>query len=489
VIFRESKGIHPSVIRHSLSVLRQRGAARVYDRRVEARSGGGTNLAPGASVTTSGFHVVRAAETRAAATEWVRLKPPRIAPSIVVVLGLLIAARFPGPRIAVVGAVYGAMFVYQLVEAARARRSGVDERSLFLSHLLLLAMHAVIIGATGGMHSPLWPGLFGNCLGTLNIFGKSRESSITVGLSCALTVIVALLPDAIRGPAIDAPFHTALSAWTILFTLFLLRKSSFALGDAFRRTEATLDTMREDVIAAATERAKSLESIGSKVAHELKNPLSAIKGLVQLLKRGASDEKSTERLGVICSEVTRMEGILRDYLSFSRPLEDLKRQPVELGALADDVCSVLEARAEVAGVSLQRTGGAARVVGDPRRLKEALLNLVSNALEATPRLGEVEVAITNGVGVSDAQIEIRDTGKGMGAEELARVGTPFFTTREGGTGLGVVLARAVIEQHGGAVTYASDAGRGTRVTVQLPATPPDDRPHAAPPQSEARAHG
>jgi signal transduction histidine kinase len=452
---------------------------------VAANLDDGTNLAAGPPVTNPGFHIVRAAESRATATEWVRLRPYRIAPSIVVIIGGLLAAAYPTPRIAVVGAAYGLSFVYQLREAARARRIGVEERALFVSHLILLTMHAVIIGATGGMHSPLWPGLLGNSLGTLNIFGKSRESTITILFTCGLTVAIALLPDAIRGPAIAAPWHTVLAAWAILFTLFLLRTSAFALGDAFRRTEVTLDKMREDVIVAATERAKSLEGIGSKVAHELKNPLSAIKGLVQLLARGASDDRSRERLGVICSEVTRMEGILRDYLSFSRPLEELKPQPVELGALADDVCSVLEARAEVAGIALRRTGGAARVLGDPRRLKEALLNLVSNALEATPRYGEVVIAIVEGARDEDARIEIRDTGKGMSAEELARVGTPFFTTREGGTGLGVVLARAVIAQHGGAVTYASDAGRGTRVTVQLPARPVSAPPD--PPREEAKA--
>ncbi len=474
-----------------MSVPRQQTASRVYDRRVAANFGDGTNLAPSPVVTTSGFHVVRAAETRATATEWVRIRPYRIAPSIVVVIGVLLAAGYPTPRIAVVGAAYGLSFVYQLREAARARRSGIDERSLFVSHLILLTIHAVLIGATGGMHSPLWPGLLGNSLGTLNIFGKSRESTVTILFTCGLTVAIALLPEAIRGPAIASPFHTVLATWTILFTLFLLRTSAFALGDAFRRTEVTLDKMREEVIVAATERAKSLEGIGSKVAHELKNPLSAIKGLVQLLKRGASDDKSRERLGVICSEVTRMEGILGDYLSFSRPLEDRKRQPVELGALADDVCSVLEARAEVAGISLRRTGGTARVLGDPRRLKEALLNFVSNAIEATPRLGEVELSIVTGAGDEDPRIEIRDTGKGMSPEHLARVGTPFFTTREGGTGLGVVLARAVIAQHGGAVTYASDAGRGTRVTVQLPAKPGSDPPdpRRASAASEARAHG
>jgi signal transduction histidine kinase len=458
---------------------------------VNASPENGTNLAPDAIVATSGFNVVRAAASRATATEWVRLRPLRIAPSMFIVIGLLIAAKYPAPRVAIVGAGYAASFVYQLIESARARRVGVEQRALFVSHLVLLLLHAMSISATGGMRSPLWPGLLGNCLGTLNIFGDSRESKITILYTCSLTVLIALLPEAIRGPAIDAPFHSALAVWTILFTLFLLRTSAFALGDAFRRTEATLDRMREDVIVAATERAQSLESIGSKVAHELKNPLSAIKGLVQLLKRGASDDKSRERLGVICSEVSRMEGILRDYLSFSRPLEDLKRQPVDLDALADDVCSVLEARAEVAGITLRRTGGSARVLGDPRRLKEALLNLASNALEATPRLGEVEIAIDGGAGDDDPRIEIRDSGKGMSAEDLARIGTPFFTTREGGTGLGVVLARAVIAQHGGAVTYASDLGRGTRVTVQLPARPASDPPEdrRPTPPNEVHAHG
>src|SRR5262249_53372720 len=106
--------------------------------------------------------------------------------------------------------------------------------------------------------------------------------------------------------------------------------------------------------------------------------------------------------------------------------------------------------------------------GDPGRLKEALLNLTANALEATPSGGSVTVAVEpDGEG---AQITIADTGRGLGAAELARVGTPFYSTRAGGTGLGVVLARTTIGQHGGALRYASEAGRGTTVTITLPRT-------------------
>ena len=113
-----------------------------------------------------------------------------------------------------------------------------------------------------------------------------------------------------------------------------------------------------------------------------------------------------------------MEVILRDYLSFSRPLDDLRSQPLALGALADEVLAVLEARAEVAAVALKRSGGGARAVGDPRRLKEALLNLIANAIEATRQGGEVEVSVVGGT--DQATIEIRDTGRAYSLSILSR---------------------------------------------------------------------
>jgi signal transduction histidine kinase len=289
-------------------------------------------------------------------------------------------------------------------------------------------------------------------------------------------VALALLPPGIAGPVIARPYHVALAAWSILFTLYILRESSVLLTDTNERIGEALDKAREDVIVSATGRERSLECIGSKVAHELKNPLSAVKGLVQLLARGAEDERTRERLRVIDGEVSRMETILRDYLSFSRPLDDLRPEPVEVGAVVDEVLAVLEARAESAGVSLIRTGGPAEATCDPRRLKEALLNLIANALEATPRRGSVEVAVSGSA--EGATILVRDTGRGIKPEDLARVGTPFFTTREGGTGLGVVLARAVIRQHGGELRFDSEVGRGTTATVRLPAR-----------VAEAAAHG
>ena len=126
---------------------------------------------------------------------------------------------------------------------------------------------------------------------------------------------------------------------------------------------------------------------------------------------------------------------------------------------------MLSARADEARVRLYAQGDAT-LAADPRRLKEALINLVANAIEATPAGGEVAVEVWR----ADEEVEIvvRDTGRGMAAETLRRIGTPFFTTRDDGTGLGVVLARSVIAQHGGSLRYESEPGKGTRVSVTLP---------------------
>src|SRR5262249_39381298 len=135
---------------------------------------------------------------------------------------------------------------------------------------------------------------------------------------------LALLPAVVTGPRIAAPYDQGLRLAAFAFAVAIARSATFALTDAHRMTGASRDRLRDDLLAAVTARAKSLEAIGAKVAHELKNPLAAVKGLVQLLSRSAADERSEERLRVVSSEIARMEAILRDYLSFARPLDDLQ---------------------------------------------------------------------------------------------------------------------------------------------------------------------
>ncbi|HMG54260.1 MAG TPA: ATP-binding protein, partial [Kofleriaceae bacterium] len=184
-------------------------------------------------------------------------------------------------------------------------------------------------------------------------------------------------------------------------------------------------------------------------------------------------------LAVVASEISRMETILNEYLSFSRPLEDLRPEALDVSAIARDVLDVLAGRADQAAVTMTLDGAATAVHGDGRRLKEALLNLVANAIEATPSGGTVALRLRNGGG--SVVLEIRDSGRGIAPEDLERIGTPFFTTRSKGTGLGVTLAQGVIQQHGGTLGYTSTLGHGTTATITLPVKP------QATPEPAARA--
>src|SRR5262249_13101768 len=145
----------------------------------------------------------------------------------------------------------------------------------------------------------------------------------------------------------------------------------------------------------------------------------------------------------------------------------LAPERIDLSVLGRDVLDVLAGRADQAGVTLSLDGAAAPAQGDPRRLKEALINLVANAIEATPSGGAVALRVKQDTGA--VTVEIVDTGRGIAQEDLERLGTSFFTTRPNGTGLGVVLAQGVIAQHGGKLSYASSVGRGTTATITLPA--------------------
>ena len=120
-------------------------------------------------------------------------------------------------------------------------------------------------------------------------------------------------------------------------------------------------------------------------------------------------------------------------------------------------------------MAVEGEGGTLRA--DARLLKEAIVNVVCNAIEATPRGGNVSVTYRFSDG--GARIVVRDTGRGMTKETASRVGTPFFTTREGGTGLGVVIAKTAIVQHGGTLAYQSTPGVGTIVTIALPVELPE----------------
>jgi two-component system, NtrC family, sensor histidine kinase HydH len=330
-----------------------------------------------------------------------------------------------------------------------------------LIQLSCLATSIVAVAVTGGVASPLLVIAITSYLAAVLFAGDRRETRILLAVTALDVGVLALLPAAWTGPALARPLHALLVVMSVLGVGAVLAP----FHRATREVRDALARAREEMASEALQRARNLEQVGAKVAHELKNPLSAIKALVQLGAREAPEALSQERLQIVEKEISRMQEILADYLSFTRPLQEVRPERIELGALVSEALGVLAARADDRRVTLSARGDG-MIEADPRRLREAILNLVANAIEATQPGGDVAVEVLR---TDDAaEVVIRDTGCGMPPEVLGRLGTPFFTTRDEGTGLGVVLARSVVAQHGGALRYESEPGRGTTAIITLP---------------------
>jgi len=400
---------------------------------------------------------------------------------------ILIAADYPLWRVITLAAMYGVFGLCQRTLVGRANKEVRCVESSFIGMNLMAQVFVVTCAIlTGGIHSPVAPMLAFPSIVSLLFFGPiaaSRWIALSNGL---LIVAMVALPDSIVGPALPDLAYTAGLVLGLCWFLVMLHLLAGKLATAAMRAGDSYDCLREERVAEAEAQLRRLQSVGAKVAHELKNPLASIKGLCQLVARAPDSERTQERLVVVASEIARMETILNEYLSFSRPLEDLKSESFDLTAVARDVLNVLAGRADQANVTLALEGPATPTQGDPRRLKEALINLVQNAIEATPSGGFVRLRVRPSVG--NVTLEVKDTGRGIAPEDLERLGTSFFTTRPNGTGLGVVLAQGVIMQHGGSLAYSSTVGQGTTATIMLPAkasATPEPAPRAA--MVEARA--
>jgi signal transduction histidine kinase len=383
----------------------------------------------------------------------------------------------------------GVFVAFALLQTAWLR-SSYDAQSfdrVFIAvNLSAQSMVTLIVGLTGGLRSPAVPDLLLPSVISLLFFGPHAVARWIAFASALLIVAMGLLPESVVGPPLVFDHYAVALGVGLIWNLYLLHTMVGKMTLAASKAGQSMQCLRAERLADAEAQLRRLQSVGAKVAHELKNPLASIKGLCQLVSRSPESERTQERLAVVASEISRMETILHEYLSFSRPLEDLRPESLDVSAIARDVLDVLAGRADQAGVALSLDGGATSVHGDSRRLKEALLNLVANAIEATPSGGTVALRLRNG-GPS-AVLEIRDTGRGIAPEDLERIGTPFFTTRPSGTGLGVVLAQGVIQQHGGTLRYSSALGQGTTATITLPVKPvaaPEPAPRAA--MVEARA--
>ncbi len=237
-----------------------------------------------------------------------------------------------------------------------------------------------------------------------------------------------------------------------------------------KKTEAML--RQADRLATAGQLAAGL-------AHEVRNPLAAISGCIELMK-----EEGTARLqllNIVLREAERLKLVTGQFLDFAKPTS-LSQKRCNLGALVAEAVSLLEKSCDSAypvTFSIQREAEEVMAAGDPDQLKQALWNLGLNAIQAMQMGGQLNFAIrhhgsTNGDGW--VAIELTDTGRGIPPEEVERIFDPFYTTRPGGTGLGLAITQKIIDNLGGRIEVTSREGGGSTFRVVLKQAQGEERP-------------
>ncbi len=256
-----------------------------------------------------------------------------------------------------------------------------------------------------------------------------------------------------------------------------------------RRAEAIIATRaaerkRLEEQLAQAERLAALGEMIAGVSHEIRNPLGIVRSTAELLEGRIENERHKRLSSIIVEESTRLNDILTEFLDFARP-KTLRTVRCRLEEILERNLEVLEPECQRLGVRVERSYQAENYTFEADRdlLYRAIVNLLSNALQAMPEGGtlSLETVLFNGkAGPPQLELRIADTGPGIPPEVLKKIFNPFFTTREKGTGLGLPIVQSIIDTHDGEIDVISREGEGTTIVIRLPlfqfAQETDDEP-------------
>jgi signal transduction histidine kinase len=309
----------------------------------------------------------------------------------------------------------------------------------------------------------------------LGLWSPRRRFVVVAALVCgALTLLAPFVSPGGRPPAwIETLNRPLMLVPLLLGALLLVRHQTVARRLARQEADAARERREADekqhYAELARSRAESLARVGEMaavVAHEVRNPLAGIKGVLQVVG-GRLPLATAERraLQEAASRLDSLQRLTQDLLLFARPRPPAPG-PVVLSALAREVAALVRADPTFGALDVEVVGDPGRVIGDAQQLRTVVTNLLRNGAEASGESGRVVVEVRDGA--DEVALRVSDSGPGVPESERERIFEPFHTTRAQGTGLGLAIVRRVVEAHGGTVTLEEAAVAGACFSVRLP---------------------
>lgn len=249
----------------------------------------------------------------------------------------------------------------------------------------------------------------------------------------------------------------------LLIIIFIYYFLAFSILYLFRIIDK-LESLNETI--KILEKDKTIKDALFKLTHEIKNPLAVCKGYLDMMDIN-KQEKAEKYISIMKQEVDRSLNIISDFVEYNKI--KIKKEQIDLNCLLDDVYDSFKILVNNKKVKLEykdRDDEEIYFEGDYERLKQVLINLLKNALEATEENGRIE--IYSNIYKKHLEIIIKDNGIGMSKETLEKIKEMFYTTKQNGTGLGVALSNEIIKSHNGELIFESETNKGTTATIRLP---------------------
>jgi len=311
------------------------------------------------------------------------------------------------------------------------------------------------------------------------------EEGVITTFSRAATHILRYDPDEVLGKRFDEVFDRDFSAaddhpYTALQAAdgdrINVREENAPIHDRhgrrIGRVKVFADLREIELLRAQLDRKDRLAALGemaATVAHEIRNPLGGIRGFAALLARDiAPDDPRGRLVQKILSGTEALDRVVSELLEYTRPVQ-VRPRPVSCADLVEAALGYLDDHSRAVAFERAIDPGA-RVMADPDKVRQVLLNILLNAVQSAGPEGRIGLrTVIEGDTVT---IEIEDNGGGIAPEHLDHIFAPFYTTKEKGSGLGLAVATKIVEAHGGALTAVSPPGRGATLSVRLPMAPP-----------------